>query len=985
MKSHFSVLIVGDQVMAKAVQVLSEWAALGLVDPFVESDSTTLSDISGRQTGLLSDTSGQSTVDVFETLGSRGGDILRVVALAGPESEDARQLGELAKHMHSEMEGLAPPGLRTMQIRMWCPLHTQYAGKEKKPPQGLFSSHADANLVVVPEDRYSSDTLGAPVVQAESDAFLEHVAAEIATALGLWPGVPDSPIDHLEKGVLGFGEPKLHFGRSFVRLAQIDLPRFATTFDHRGRLPVPQGMVQSPYPDAAVNELAHQIEDRLLTPLRFSPAVPQVEEGWRAAVSRLAGGITRFLRRLPVLLFDLSRSPFDGMVDRDLPNSPLRSSVKQIVQGGVGAEAAPPRAEDIADDASRRFQIAGGAKVAQELWRDMGAAVLGAADGGGMTEGIEPPHSQRHRAVIADLTALAPLPERPDDDDHRLEGLIKELRQEPRTLLGRLTASFGKIIEANRKGLEETIARFNTVFGNLGRYLPSDSGWVSMVFAGLLLLLAIGLTLAAGLVDILGIMSMTGSQRSLAWIIVSGFFLAAILVIMVLAYNEPGHQTDTSDEESHNLARALGKVASVAVGVLAGAGICYLCGEVFFPSDAVAIGAAGGLLALEGGLLWAARSGLMFRKVLRRFILITMVYAALGLIGLLARDHGWYGSLAPSDRIVWMGIPTGAVAVLVLGMLIVAGWWVGREEHRLRSQFKRLASLEKDIVAAVHQEKEAREACEQFIGSAVAWSEILWRPFGLTEGPRDRGRQAQPFSIQKAALHSFRLSSGWMESVRDSLVQRIATPGWITLQYEAAVKDFQRRYAGGLAARYSEMMRPDQDPRVVSHFREEERSRISLRWRFIASLRSGGHDAVLRERLQRTQDSDGSEWVLTGMDKLTPIDADGRSLKDLLCSVFPNRDSEVHYAYFRQKALTDDLDRVWKPQVWAPTVDWPDPKGEVRLGATEIGVLRNGLHVISAIRHDLAGPYPLAALFADAAPPADRVSESPDPDSGPVL
>jgi len=121
------------------------------------------------------------------------------------------------------------------------------------------------------------------------------------------------------------------------------------------------------------------------------------------------------------------------------------------------------------------------------------------------------------------------------------------------------------------------------------------------------------------------------------------------------------------------------------------------------------------------------------------------------------------------------------------------------------------------------------------------------------------------------------------------------------------------------------------------------------------------------------------------MDKLTPIDADGQPLKDLLCSVLPNRDSEVHYAYFRQKALTDDLDRAWKPQIWAPAVDWPDPKGETLLGTTEIGVLSNGLHVISAIRHDLAGPYPLAALFTGVPPRADRVSESPDPDSGPVL
>ena len=214
---------------------------------------------------------------------------------------------------------------------MWIPLRSDLIGRGESLPYELFSPKADANLVVIPEDRGSSDALASPILQLDSAIFAEHVATETATLLGLWAGMTEAPVDDLESGVMGFGEPMVHLSRSFVRVAQIETPPFATSFNHGGHLPVPKGMVDVPYPETGARELADQFNGRLAESFEFHRADPPARRGWQAIFIRLGRGISSFLSRLPEWLLPYSRDPVANIVRREMPESSVAADVANAI------------------------------------------------------------------------------------------------------------------------------------------------------------------------------------------------------------------------------------------------------------------------------------------------------------------------------------------------------------------------------------------------------------------------------------------------------------------------------------------------------------------------------------------------------------------------------------------------------------------------------------------------------------------------------
>ncbi len=983
MKPHFSVLITGADSLDEALDLLSQRASLGLVAPFIATDSALLSDPSGRGKGRLSDPSGRREVDLLETLGRREYRTIRVVAMAGPDLENADELGVLAQDVCSQLNELAPPGLRVVQVRMWLPLRADPIRRDEPALARFFSPRADANLVVIPEDRSTSDSLASPVAQPDSPTFVEHVATETATLVGLWTGMTESPVDDLESGVLGFGESKLHLARSFVRVAQVDSPQFATSFNHRGYLPAPEGLVEAPYPEPAMIDVAEQFERRLRDAFEFRSPDSATIRGWRFIFLRLGRGITSFMGRLPEWLFGSSRDPVEKIVRREMGDSSTTAAVCRAVAGEPESEPSP--AEQSAAAARNRFQVAGGARIPQQIWRDMGDAVLGMVDGGPVPEVISPPRSHTRHALITDLGVLFPCPDRSrNDESENSPSLPDRIRQDTTTLFGRIGTALSKIIDANGQSLRAAVGEFDDEFAQLGRRRLPDLAWISVVFIGLLLAALVGLILGTGPAEALGIVAMTGAQRTFVWICLTGLMVVAIVASTVSAHSEYQNR-ERQTQGRRDLKRSLRRLAAVTVGVAATAALAYAVSSDINPYDALGFGAALGLFALQVGLIWTLRSTPMVARVLRHFILITMVYASIGVIGLLARQHGWYGDVDASERTLRLSVAAGVALMLALAVLVVAGWWYGNAEHLLRSQLRTLAGLEEDITGAVEKEEEAREAREQFTGSAAAWADIIWHPFGAQDNPEDEEGQSRSFSAQKAALGIYRMPIGWLETAREKWVQRMAVPGWVSSQHKAAIGTFQQDYAGGLTAQYSDRRRPDEDPRVVTHLADSERARISLRWRFLSTLRSGEHDPALRERLDRIQDPEGSDWVLSEIDTLIPARTGGPACRDFLLSILPDLDAEVNPVYFRQKALVDKTDRDWRPRVWLPPVDHHQPGGDAQLGRVDICLLRNGHNAVFSVRHDLAGPYELTAFFTDSAPPRDQPSDSLDPDAGPIL
>ena len=179
-------------------------------------------------------------------------------------------------------------------------------------------------------------------------------------------------------------------------------------------------------------------------------------------------------------------------------------------------------------------------------------------------------------------------------------------------------------------------------------------------------------------------------------------------------------------------------------------------------------------------------------------------------------------------------------------------------------------------------------------------------------------------------------------------------------------------------------MRPDQDPQVVSYLPEADRARVSLRWAFLGSLLADDHDCALSEHPDLRQDSTNSEWMAGKIEVLMPIDADGVPLKTFLLSVLPKVEAEASHVYFRQQALADEVDRKWHPRIWLPPGQYSLPDQASLTGQVASGVLSSGPHILTSVRHDLAGPYPLTSLFSSPDQPATD-QKSPDSDPGPLL
>ena len=109
--------------------------------------------------------------------------------------------------------------------------------------------------MLVPEDRASDTSFSVPVGLDDVDAYAGHVAAELATAAGLWTGMGSAPVDDCLATVIDNGDASVVFARSLARVAcGPPLPLDDALVPGR-QLPVPPGA--EPAPDARRTAIAH--------------------------------------------------------------------------------------------------------------------------------------------------------------------------------------------------------------------------------------------------------------------------------------------------------------------------------------------------------------------------------------------------------------------------------------------------------------------------------------------------------------------------------------------------------------------------------------------------------------------------------------------------------------------------------------------------------------------------------------------------------
>jgi len=985
----------GDPGSQAAVDLLTEWARHGLIQPFI----TYTDDHRAVYRGTRG--KGEPT-SVFKILARQKLEVIRVAALAGSDSDQAAGLAERTRTAVDQIKELAPGGLRVVEARIWAPGDPRPAGGWAEP-DSLFSSTADANLVLVPEDRQTEGQMGIPLSRSDARAYGSHVATETATALGMWSGMSEAPADAMEGGVIGFGDPKVHLTRSFVRIAEIPAVSLAGAADHGGLLRVPPGCQEVPYPLEAIAYAQDRIGCLFDQELDRTAPVNRPERiGMARFLRELGRGMISSLR----YMFTISRDAFDALRDmagRTMQEAVGRDSVLQIVWRGMPSEGGEVEeqdldAEKLIAELRRRRALEGGVRIDQALWADVGKAVFSLADGGGMPDRVPQQKIEDRVAIVKEVGMIAPV---------HGTGLADSIRADssedaPATLLGRLGAHLRRAERRSRREFDRLIEQSKDL---LNVEQPAALTTAGVVVAGLVTLIIVGLLLLTGFVELVGITEMRRVFRVWLWLLVTAVYLSGLVILSrdVAArfrteYTPPPEAEEgeerppsawklwwrkakrwSSDSPNFNTVIALAALAGLIAAVSA-ALLSRFGGQVSPSADSGVIDSAAGAVAgwllarddLAVGITAASiayavflafqldrkpyRSVETFRQA-RMLFFFTVIYSAFGLVGMLARDEGWYGEGGPEGLgDLWVGLLLLVVFVFLL--LLAMAFDAYRRDNKMRVK---VSDIERGIAAAVDMQWAAEEAYEQFVGSAAAWAAVMWRPFGEFDPAEARRREGFVSEVLKAETRPFLVTPLGAMAMRERMMKELAKPGWLSHRYQTAVEAYRRRRAVETGTEPGAIRMPDQDPREVFPLADEDRLKVSGRWRFMSDLVEGTYDRELSRALDALDHANAAEWVYQQEGTLEASETGGESLEQYLGAVIPRADSEASHVYFVTDALVE-ADRGYRPTLWWPSglLDRPE---EQATQECHIRSLVNGDLAIMSVRHDLAGPYTPGNLF----------------------
>lgn len=998
----------GDPGSQAAVGLLTEWACHGLIHPFIS--------YTGDRRAVYLDTRGAGEpARLFEILGRQDLDMIRVAALAGSDVVDAVELAERARTVVNQIKELVPAGLQVIEVRIWAPDDPRPEGSWTTP-EGIFSSEANANLVLVPEDRQTDGQVGIPLSRSDNRFYGSHFATETATALGMWSGMSEAPVDTMEGGVIDFDQPKVYLSRSFVRIAEIPAVSLAGTADHGGLLRVPPGCQEAPYPlevIASAQDRIGRLFDREL--VRAAPVSRPEWIGMARFVRKLARGMADSFRNM----FTISQDVMDAL--RDMAGSTMQKavgsdSVLRVVWRGMPSEGGEGKEQDL--DAElivelrRRRALEGGVRIDQTLWADAGKAVFSLADGGGMPEGVLPQEIEDRVAIVTEIGMIAPVHGAGLADSIRADSLSDA----PATLLGRLGAHILRRKEQSHQKLARLIEQSKDL---LKVEQPVALTTAGVVVAGLITLIIVGLLLLTGLVELVGITEMRRVARAWLWALVTAVYLSGLVILSrdVAArfrteYPPPVAEKATggefgeepeaeegeestpsawklwwrkakrwsSDSPNFNvvivLAALAGLIAAVSAALLSrfGGQVSPAAGSGVIDSAAGAM--AGWLLAREDlaiGITAALiayavffafqldrkpyRSVETFRQA-RMLFFFTVIYSAFGLVGLLARDDGWYGEGGPEGfGDLWVGLLLLVVFVFLL--LLAMAFDDYRRDNKMRVK---VSDIERGIADAVDTQWATKEAYEQFIGSAAVWAAVMWKPFGKFNPDEYCRRDGLVAEVLKVRTRPFLVTPLGAMAMWARMMRELARPGWLSRRYQTAVEAYRRRRAVETGTEPDAILVPDQDPREVYPLAYEERPGVSGRWRFMEELVNGTYDRELSRALDALDHTNAAEWVYRQEGTLEASETGGESLEQYLGAVIPHAESEVSHVYFVTSAMVD-ADRGYRSTLWWPAglLDLPDgqPTQECHIKS-----LVNGDLAIMSVRCDLAGPYSPRDLFA---------------------
>ena len=352
-----------DDPIVSGLEALRVLSAQGTIKPLLVACTTE----SGLKVTRVAD--GVSTADdLFDALHRTGRiDRLDIVTVFSESLDDhaGSDLAEAASELVRLSRRLAGAGASVWDHRVSVSSYDSLGTT-------AFSGTPDTRVVVIAEDRRHPSAIARPLDASDIEEFGLHAAVEITSLCGLWETVDGAALELIRATASGTGSPLVVLARSFVRTARLSHPSPAEAMQRGESLPVPDGAMRTPVPEAVT---AHAVG--LLHPqeLRWQPhhsAPPDSVGGssfWRGFGARLLSD----LRRFPSRLRNRGRSEMSAAVDEMAAG--WRSETPWLFASDAAAGEADPASGHVCGRAPRPVEV-----FVPDVWADLVQGILGIAD-----------------------------------------------------------------------------------------------------------------------------------------------------------------------------------------------------------------------------------------------------------------------------------------------------------------------------------------------------------------------------------------------------------------------------------------------------------------------------------------------------------------------------------------------------------------------------------------------------------------------------
>ena len=351
---------------------------------------------------------GETIASVTEVLAEvRRLERLRVVGLFCPSAGVgyASELDDAVREIIDVINETKGAATEVAEIRVQAP-----PADALQVARPAFSGEARANIVLIPHDRRSDAAAARYVDGDQIDRLAAHIAVELCSMLGAWSSMKGSFLDDWAYTPPSGEGPSIVFLRSVVR-SLICPPLPVDRIVEEGSVPMPQGFLPSPNPEATVRAVADAV---FPDELRFRPQ--------QAPDRHVNIPLGEALREIPRAIWKTVRSlprVFRDGLSRDLES--LQGDGLQDLVGGeaswlrinyrdrqVKSDARPwsEQARDAIDDLETRDEMPALVGLPDDIWTRLVELPLAVADGSQTAEAAMSETGER-RYLVADPMAFA--------------------------------------------------------------------------------------------------------------------------------------------------------------------------------------------------------------------------------------------------------------------------------------------------------------------------------------------------------------------------------------------------------------------------------------------------------------------------------------------------------------------------------------------------------------------------------------------------